>query len=79
MHLSVGPEGRSAPMSNVLAAARHFGLAPGEAQIIADEIRGTIRQNWEALHLSAGVPQRNLADLHNCYALALLPDAGTSS
>ena len=78
LHLSVGPDGRSSAMSNVLAAARHFGLAPDEAQIIADEIRGTIRQNWEALHLSAGVPQRNLAEVRNCYALALLPDAGTS-
>ena len=30
-----------------------------------------------ALLLSAGVPQRNLADLRNCYALALLPDTAT--
>ena len=77
LHLSVGPDGRRATVGNALAAARHFGLAPDEAQIIADEIRGTIRQNWEALHLSAGVPQRNLAEVRNCYALALLPDAAT--
>ena len=64
-------------MSNVLAAARHFGLAPDEAQMIVEEIRGTIRQNWESLLLSTGVPQRNLADLRNCYALALLPNTAT--
>ena len=77
LHLNVGPEGRSTAMSNVLAAARHFGLAPDEAQMIVEEIRGTIRQNWESLLLSAGVPQRNLAEVRNCYALALLPDTAT--
>ena len=76
LHLSVGPDGRRATEGNVLAAARHFGLASGEAQMIVEEVRGTIRQNWETLHLSAGVPQRNLAEVRNCYALALLPDAG---
>ena len=46
--------------------------------MIVEETKGTIRQNWEALLLSAGVPQRNLADLRNCYALALLPDAANA-
>ena len=45
--------------------------------MIVEEIRGTIRQSWESLLLSTGVPQRNLADLRNCYALALLPDTAT--
>ena len=75
LHLSVGPEGRLAAIGNGLAAARHFGIALDEAQMLVDEIKGTIRQNWEPLLLSTGVPQRNLADLRNCYALALLPDS----
>ena len=71
LHLGIGPEGRRATISNLLAAGRHFGLQPAEAQAHVDEIKGIIRQNWEDVFLAAGVPQRSMQDLQNCFALAL--------
>ena len=70
-HLGIGPEGRRVTVSNLLAAGRHFGIQAAEAQALVDEIKGTIRQNWEETFLAAGVPQRNMQDLRNCFALAL--------
>jgi serine/threonine-protein kinase HipA len=74
LHLGIGPEGRKATLSNLLAAGRHFGIQSAEAQAIIDELKGTITQHWEDIFLDAGVPQSNLPDLRNCFALALRPD-----
>ncbi|WP_302736629.1 type II toxin-antitoxin system HipA family toxin [uncultured Desulfovibrio sp.] len=74
LHLGIGPEGRIASISNLRAAGRAFGLSEDRVSAILEEVRGTIRQNWERVYAGAGVAQRHFNELRNCFDLALNQD-----
>lgn len=57
LHLSVGPQGRSARLDNALAGAGRFGLLPLDAARIIDRVVRAVR-GWRDSFEALGVPAR---------------------
>src|SRR5690606_31151561 len=54
LHLSVGPQGRSARLDNAMAGAGRFGLLPPDAARIVDRVIGAVR-GWRDSFAASGV------------------------
>lgn len=67
LHLGVGPQGRLATVDNALEGCAAFGLSREAATQIAERLAGIIAHNWESAMLDAGVPQRHLPALQQCF------------
>lgn len=53
----VGEWGRRSNLQNAVSACERFGLEPGEAGDIVDEMTATVRNNWEQVFADSGVPE----------------------
>ncbi len=58
LHLSVGPQGRSARLDNAMAGAGRFGLLPPDAARIVDRVIGAVR-GWRDSFEASGVSARD--------------------
>lgn len=68
----VGEWGRRSNLQNAVSACERFGLEPGEAQTIVDEITATVRNHWEQVFADAGVPE---GDRHYLSRATLLSES----
>lgn len=68
--LGVGRQGTLATLDNALSRAADFGLKRDAAEMIVQEMAGTIRRHWQEEHRIAGVPEDKLPALRRSYRAA---------
>lgn len=69
LHLSVGPQGRSARLDNALTGAGRFGLLPPDAARIIDRVVRVVR-NWREIFEGLGVPVRDCDQVASAFRRA---------
>lgn len=67
--MRVGTAGPEASLSNARSEAGRFGLSPGEAEVVIEELR-TGMATWQEVFATAGVPEAEIARLDGTTVLS---------
>lgn len=68
--LGVGPQGRAATLNNAIAGAAAFGLAPADARREALALVDTVRDDWRASFVEAGLSEGEIRRFATCFRQA---------
>ena len=65
--LTVGDFGALAARQNIISSVDAFGLSPGEANGIIDEVQEVVRSNWRKNCTASGVGDTDIARIEGCF------------
>lgn len=68
--LGIGEDGANSTLSNVLSGSAAYGLTKEEAQAIASDVIGAVRQNWEQCIVNRGVSTQHCDHLADYFCPA---------